>query len=304
MKSLSTVNAFKHISSDACITLTPEQLRQLQQVLLEIMKDIHQVCQKHSITYTLGGGSALGAVRHGGFIPWDDDVDLNMSRADYQRFVEVFPQECGDRYWLHTPAETNNYGLLLARVRKKGTCLKTREDFFNHDECGVFVDIFIVENTYDDPIRRTLHGLGCQAFGLALSCRKFYRDREFLLPLAEHDPELLRVFKIKIALGRVTALLGIDIWTRWADRWNALCKNHHTRHVTIPVGRRHFFGELGAREDLCRPRMMAFEDTQFPCPADAEGYLTRLYGDYLTIPEGADRETHSFFLPFQPQPEE
>ena len=181
---LSTIEAFKHLRSKDAIVLSDAQLKELQQTLNGMLFDIVDVCETYGIRYNLGGGTALGAVRHGGFIPWDDDVDINMPRTDHDRFVAIFKKEYGDRYWVHTARESKNYGLLLSRVLLKGTCVKTREDFWN-EECGCFVDIFIIENTYNNPIRRKLHGFGCMALGFAQSCRKFYRDREPLMKLVE-----------------------------------------------------------------------------------------------------------------------
>ena len=116
--SLSTVDAFKHIHSGETVTLTQEELAQLQSVLLDILADIADVCDRHGITYELGGGSCLGAVREHAFIPWDDDADINMPRADYDRFIPIFRQEMGEKYWIHTPQETDNYGLMLSRILK------------------------------------------------------------------------------------------------------------------------------------------------------------------------------------------
>ena len=165
---LSTVDAFKHIHTQACVTLDDEQLLKLQRVLNKILKDIVTVCEQNDIRYTLGGGTALGAVRHHGFIPWDDDIDINMPRADYERFIPIFRQQFGDRYWIHTPLETKNYDLLLSRIRLKGTSVCTREDFGN-PESGAFVDLFIIENTFDNALLRTVHGIGCNGLGFLVS---------------------------------------------------------------------------------------------------------------------------------------
>ena len=148
---LSTFDIFKNIESDEVIILSEEQLETLKKTLLTMLKDVIEVCEKNNITYSLGGGSVLGAVRHKGFIPWDDDIDLNMSREDYDKFVIAFEKEYGYKYWIHTPEKTKNYNLLFARIRLKGTALITRDDFDN-EECGVPLDIFIIENTFDNKI--------------------------------------------------------------------------------------------------------------------------------------------------------
>ena len=80
-----------------------EERLQLQKTLLCILKDIHEVCVNNSITYFLVGGTALGAVRHKGFIPWDDDIDISMLREDWEKFKKVFPIQMGEKYELEGP---------------------------------------------------------------------------------------------------------------------------------------------------------------------------------------------------------
>lgn len=294
---LSTFDAFKHIKSDECLELSQSQLQQLQYVLLGIFDDIKYVCEKYGLTWTMGAGTALGTVRHQGFIPWDDDMDLNMPRRDYEVFLLRFQEEFGDKYWIHSPERTKNYGLLMGRIRLKGTTVKTREDFYT-DECGAFVDIFVIENTFDNPVLRWLHGFFSLVLGFLLSCRKFYRDREQLMRLTGTNAELGRVFQTKIWIGRLLAWLPIDCLTHMADRWHSVCRNHDSRYVVIPSGRKHFFGELYLRSDMCKTAGMLFEGRNVKCPVAYGTYLQKLYGDYMKIPAPEDRETHVVYKPF------
>ena len=292
---LSTVDAFKHIQSDRCISLDDTQLKKLQDVLLEILLDIAVVCQKHNIRYYLSGGTALGAVRHHGFIPWDDDVDINMPRQDYLRFAKIFAAEMGEKYWVHTPDFTKDYNLLLGRVRKKGTSVKTKEDF-SHHECGAFVDIFIIENTYDHPVARGVHGFLCLATGLLQSCRKFYQDRKELLELVS-DGKNRRVFQIKIAIGFCVSFLSVGKWTKITNRCNGICKKEDSRYVVIPSGRKHFFGEIQPRDGFLESVELPFAGIPMKLCKDYDRYLTALYGDYMTPPTDT-KESHVFLAPF------
>ena len=320
--SLSTVEAFKHLHSKDTIELTDEQLALLQQTLYGILRDIVAFCKKYKIRYELGGGSVLGAVRHSAIIPWDDDIDINMPRRDYDKFRRLFPKKMGAKYWLHTPEATDNLALLFSRVRLKGTSVKTREDYFT-DECGAFIDIFIIENTFDNPVLRKIHGLGSLALGLLLSCRKFWRDRKMMMELVkegsvqiskaepssntkENDLEdkvidikrVRRIFIIKILIGMPLAILPINFWTRLANKWNGMCHNHRSKYVTTPCGRKHFFGELYKRGELVATVEKDFGGMKCAIPRAYDKYLTKLYGDYMKIPEDIEQEKHIVYDPF------
>ncbi len=313
--SLSTVEIFKNIRSKDTIELSDEQLHQLQDTLYGILRDIISFCEKYKIRYELGGGSVLGAVRHGGIIPWDDDIDLNMPRKDYEKFRHLFPRKMGEKYWIHTPEETDNLALLFSRVRLKGTSVKTREDYYT-DECGAFIDIFIIENTFNNPVLRKIHGYGSLAFGLLLSCRKFFRDRKMMMRLCRPDKlnkgknqgfqnerkymkRVRRIFITKILLGAPLAILPINFWTRIANKWNGICRNEKSEYVTTPCGRKHFFGELYRREELVETTEKEFGGIRANIPKEYDRYLTKLYGDYMKIPEDAAQEKHLVYEPFQ-----
>jgi lipopolysaccharide cholinephosphotransferase len=297
---LSTVDAFKHMKGGGTVTLEESQLKELQRTLNGILADIVSVCDESRIRYTLGGGSCLGAVRHGGFIPWDDDIDINMPRRDFERFIPLFRKKFGYKYWIHTPQDTKGYNLLLSRIRLRGTSVVTREDF-NNSQAGAFVDLFVIENTFDNPVLRAVHGAGCYAFGFAVSCRKFWRDRKGYLKLARdsHDRRLLKITIIKVITGFFLSFLSLDTWRIAGDNWNRLCRNSHSKMVTVPTGRKFFFGEMYNRSDICRTRRVSYDGHRYRVPAATDRYLKNLYGDYMKIPDPDDIEKHVFFSPFK-----
>lgn len=291
--SLSTFDAFKRIGNgNHTIAISGELLLQLQDVLYMILLDIDAASRSCGVSYTLGGGSCLGAVRHQGFIPWDDDLDINMSRSDFVRFrdelIKLFP----GKYLVQVPGETPGYDLIFPRIRLCGTVLRTRDDV-GTDEAGVCVDIFYVENAPNLSFVRTLHCVGSLALGFAYSCRRFLSRSEQYLALAADDEEVRKLFKKKIAIGKMFAFFTVERWTKLWDLWNGACNDRNSKYVCIPAGRKHYSGEIYERNSYYPVSKGIFGDLRVSLPAEPGEYLTKLYGpDYMQIPPEKDREKH------------
>ena len=297
--SLSTMAVFKNIDIDKeqnLVVVDDVKLKKMQKALFEILIEFDDFCMKNGIKYSLAGGSALGLVRHGGFIPWDDDVDLIIPRADYEKFVRKFKNGLADRYWLHAPKITKDYGLGFARLRKKGTICRAREDAVDNMECGIFLELIIIENTYDFLPARYFHGFLSYLFGFTLSCRNFYKKGDFYLELVKNDKKAARIFQFKKVAGRVLSFASVDKWTEIWDSVNSMCKRTDTKYVTVPVGRKHFFKETYLRSDVCevarKPFIFDGKTHDFYLMKGTDAYLKALYGDYMKIPSVSEREKH------------
>ena len=293
---LSTFDAYKHLKAEGAIPLDGERLALLQRRLGSILDDILSAACETGSRLILGGGSALGAARHKGFIPWDDDLDVNMPRADWPRFRAAFEARFGGKYVIYEPGEPKGYGLCFPRIRLTGTSFVSREDLSNPPPCaGVFVDVFLSENVPDGLVLRTLHGYGSLAIGFLYSCRKALAERKWHLEWGLNGG----AFRLKRAIGLATAFASLGLWTRLWDWWNGLCRNESSRFVTYPVGRRHYFGELAPRQELMPGAAVDFEGRPCPCASGLAAYMTRLYGpDYMTPPPPEKRERHVVFRPF------
>lgn len=289
---LATSNLFKRVSTNNRIEVKGELLERLQATLLAMLKDFSRVCEKYGFYYSLSGGTALGAVRHKGFIPWDDDVDLFMHRKDLSSFIDVFGKELGDKYWLHSCETTPELGVPIIRMMKKGTTLVI-DDTLDCEERGVFIDICLLENAPNNVVLRKLHGLGSLYYGLCVSCSRFYRKRDIYREnFSCADKATRNTVEKKIFIGRLLSWRSLASWTKKYSRWNALCKNDNSKYVVCPVSVKKYFKEIFPRSIYMRTKKVPFEDAEFELIEDYDWALSRLYGSYMELPPVEKRETH------------
>ena len=290
---LSTFDTFKNLQVEGARELTEGDLAALHKVLCGILDDIASVCREEKISWHLGGGSALGAVRHQGFIPWDDDLDVNMPRREWERFLLAFLLRFGAKYVVYYPGNPAEYPLAFPRIRLRTTSYVTREDLLPpHLVTGAFIDVFLLENVPDNFILRHFHAFFSNLFGFLYSCRKAFHERRQLASWGLGGG----VFAIKKTIGFCVSFASLGLWTRLWNKWNGIVKNNSTRYVTFPVGRKHYWGEIALRSDMEPEREGRFEGRAVPLPCGIDAYMKRLYGpDYMTPPPEAKREKHIVF---------
>lgn len=284
----------KHINYDKAVILEGETLRRYQLEILNIVKDIVSVCDENNIFYQLSGGSALGAVRHHGFIPWDDDIDLNMLDSQFDHFIKCFKQKFDNKYWIHT-CHTNGHGLPVNKIRLKGSVARINEDV-NNPESGFFVDIFLIENLFDNIILRKIHGVFCMGFGYLLSCRKYYSIKKIMLDIAGNDKKAKRNVHIRCIIGFLLSFLSLKVCAEITQRCYGLVKNNNSEYVSIPSGRKHYFGEMYERKKFLKSDNVAFEDCILKVTSDYDNYFKKLYGDDYMIPAKKENQEHHILL--------
>ncbi len=268
--------------------LSEEQLKNLHQVLLEILDDILAVCKAHDLRFILIGGSAIGALRSGGIIPWDDDIDIAMPRGDFEKFTTIIREKYGEKYAMLHPQDQENFGRVIPKIRLRGTEYRTilEQDL---TDCGVFIDIYTIENLPDNAIARAFQGVMAMGFGFALSCRRLYRGRKWYSQLTGGLS-----FMVKCAIGFCLSFAGYETWARWTDYWNSRCKNENSKYVSIPTDVRYYFGEMQLRETLCDVREIDFAGRTCYVPKAADRYLREIYGDYMQLPPLEKQERNCY----------
>ena len=162
----------------------------------------------------------------------------------------------------------------------------------NHRECGLTVDIFILENTFDNVLLRRVHGTMCMALRYALSCIRFYKNLDELSMLSKNSVELQTIVKRRSRIGKLLSIIDSDRWARAFAHCIKICGNDQSRFVAIPSGQYHYFREMYPRKTYCKTEKTTFEGRQVPITADYDAYLKNLYGDYHRIPPVEDRQKH------------
>ena len=153
-------------------------IQEIQSKLLEILLYFQKFCQENGLGFVLAGGTCLGSVRHKGFIPWDDDVDILMPREDLNRFVELFEECMGDKYELTTP-NSDKYQLesMISAVYKKNTLKAAFLDYNTPFPKGVHIDIFAIESVPRNPIVRGIKGVTTMGLQYIAVSTRFYHYR-------------------------------------------------------------------------------------------------------------------------------
>lgn len=253
-------------------------IRTLQLRLLRILKAFDKTCREHGLRYYLEDGTLLGAVRHGGFIPWDDDVDIMMPRPDYERLIRH------SREWLPEPYEfvcfenDPKYPLQFGKVQDASTTLIERPHLYYLG--GAYIDIFPIDGVPDTEKEQRRHD------------RRYHRLKS-LLYLTWRDP-----YKHGHGPASWYPLLLRRIWR--PEKVQRLMREHSLRY---PFEESKYVanlfdnmrGILDREKELGPGTPIRFEDAEFISVADTDTHLRRLFGDYMTPPPPDKIEQHGFY---------
>ena len=272
-------------------TLESGEIKKIHGILREMLMDFDTVCRKHGLTYFLCGGTALGAVRHGGFIEWDEDADISMPRKDYERFLHLFVSEFGDKYYVQSIHGSDKYDLTFMKIRRKKT--KYIELFETDPEvAGVFMDVYPLDSVPDSKIARFFHGNISDFLYLCLSCVRIKTKKQRFLEYLDNK-KAVKMIKIKSFIGALLSFFSLHRWCVIAENWSKKYKNDSSFYVSFPNGRKHYFGEMCTRSSFFPPKEITFEGLRLFVMSDPSEYLTKLYGDYMAIPPESERERHT-----------
>ena len=276
--------------------LNEEEKKQAQAGILEIYRDVKKLCDEHGLSLILSGGSCLGAVRCRGFIPWDDDMDAVMPRADYEKLKLVFDSALGDKYALQAPGLSGHRAsnLFMKIVKRDGPEFIQPMQAADEGEKGLWLDVVPMEYAPEGLFKRFVKGVSCDV--LAFSAVSVY--------LYKHLNPVYAAYMKRSAKGKIKYwlrnALGFALSFRSYEKWYALFDRFSrgreaSAMVTFPAGIKHYLGECLPLSVFLPPIEAEFEGEKALLPAKAHTYLRSLYGaDYLTPPSEERRRGHLY----------
>lgn len=256
------------------------KLRELQLVELEMLHDLKVICEKHGLRYFLDYGNLLGAVRHGGFIPWDDDIDVVMPYADYCKFLDIAGEEFGKKYFLQTSATDENYYRSYARIRKNDTTFLDTYNLQWDIHHGVWLDVF--------PLVEINPGLEFKVKRFIMQLSNYMlMDNYFQIHIDEFEEKL----------GKIGAKL-VTVFHKLPRNLRVKLKELLQRPIYFAKNKKGLTIVWMAISEYYPPDIytdtvaIPFENEEFAAPVKYREKLEIAYGDYMKLPPEDQRKGH------------
>ncbi|MCM1179167.1 MAG: LicD family protein [Clostridium sp.] len=269
-----------------------ETLQSLKNIELELLRDFQKLCERHGLEYFAGGGTAIGAVRHQGFIPWDDDIDVNLYRDDYELFLKYAEEEYSDKYEIMNAETSDVYPLMSTRWMKKGTKFK-EECFKDLDlDLGVFLDIYCFDNVPDDDKKMRRQGRSVWFLNKLMILKAVKK------PVLYFDGWKAKVvYVISWIVHTLLNLFHVSNAFLYKQVKKELTKynGQRTKRIAYYFDPTPFTSVIDF-DDVFPTRKVPFEDGEMRVGCHVEKYLEKRFGDYMKLPPEDKRHNHPPYI--------
>lgn len=262
-----------------CDFIVTTERKKLFAVLLDILLKIDSVCKKYNLQYFIYAGTLIGAIRHGGFIPWDDDLDIVMFRKDYKELLK-HADEFSYPYFLQTPYTDKGFFWANTTIRNSNTTAVTPYFAYQPMNHGAFVDIFTLDNMIE----------GIEGRETWEKINKLTIDNSTFMRMS--NPNLDEINQKRVAEYRPRMRDPFQVFEE-IEALNQRYNDIETKHVTTPMATIYGYERtLFLKEDFRESIPILFEGYEFPAPIGYERILHTMYGEYMTMPPLEKRGLH------------
>ena len=255
-------------------------IEDMKKLEFNMLKFLREICVKNNLRFYIIGGTLLGAVRHRGFIPWDDDIDVVMPREDFEKVVEIMNNSSQSRYKLFSVSNKEDYIYTFGKLIDTNTCL--RENIkHNVSGLGIYLDIFPIDGLPDNTVLRKLHYFKIYILKKLLYLT-YYSNFKSENIMKKTIKKILLSFADKLGERKlINSIIKIAKKYRYDN-----CDSIGV--ITAGYG----IKEIMPKEIYKETVYLEFEGEKFPAPWKYKEYLTRIYGNYMELPPEEDRVTH------------
>lgn len=258
--------------------ISENELKQIQKIQLELIREVVRICKKCGIHFNMVGGTMLGAIRHKGYIPWDDDADIGFLRTEYEKFRKACKTELNhEKYYMQDLRDTKGYRWGYGKLRRKNTeFIRLNQEFMPYEQ-GISIDLMPFDNVPDQWLFRRIHFFRCFLY------RKFFWSE--VGNRTEKNLGIKIIYKI---MGLIPMEMLIRSYQRFIDAGQRK-KTQLVRILTFPTPKGIYGYERKWYTHLSKYQ---FEDIKLPGARDYDGYLRVKYGNYTELPPVEKRKIH------------
>lgn len=258
--------------------ISEEELKKIQNIQRELIAEVDRICKKHGIVYNMVGGTMLGAIRHQGYIPWDDDADIGFLRTEYEKFRKVCEIELdSEKYYIQDLRETDGYRWGYGKLRRKNTeFVRLNQEHMPYEQ-GISIDLMPFDNVPDGWVAKRIHFLRC-----------FIYRKIFWSEVGKYvEKNICKRFLYKV-VNYIPIKKVLKSYQNFINQGNKK-ETMLVRILTFPTPKNVYGYERKWYTDLV---LYSFDNMLLPGAKDYDGYLRTKYGDYMKIPPIEKRKIH------------